>query len=137
MKIWPNLTEQEPCPVPEQSEPVIREETMYDRVYQWVEPFGNGNEPLYCSMSGRDIISSQRRRPEYDKFSDQVCLDDFCVVNWAVPKNPDQYREKVAEALQKFWQGPSGRTWEECKAKLPPQAEWFRKLADTAMGVKW
>ncbi len=44
-------------------------------------------------------------------------------------------REVVAEALQNFWQGPSGRTWAECQEKLSPQAEWFRKLADVAIAA--
>jgi hypothetical protein len=42
-------------------------------------------------------------------------------------------REKVAKALQVFWQGKSGRTWEKCCETLPEQADWFRRLADVAI----
>jgi hypothetical protein len=48
-------------------------------------------------------------------------------------------REALAEALQQFWQGPSGRSWnapddeKSCCALLPSQADWFRRLADVAL----
>ncbi len=44
-------------------------------------------------------------------------------------------REALAEKLQNYWQGPSGRSWTECNEKLLPQADWFRKLADVAIAA--
>jgi hypothetical protein len=41
--------------------------------------------------------------------------------------------ETLAQTIQQFWQGPSGRPWdgteESCCVKLPGQADWFRRLA--------
>lgn len=53
----------------------------------------------------------------------------------------DDLQERMASALQGFWQGPSGRSWNKegddksCCAALPGQADWFRKLADDAIAV--
>lgn len=38
--------------------------------------------------------------------------------------------EYTAIILHNSWQGLSGRTWEETCEKFPPQAEWFRKIAN-------
>jgi hypothetical protein len=49
-------------------------------------------------------------------------------------KNNALPREALAEVIQQYWQGPSGRPWasgeKSCCKILPGQAEWFRRLAD-------
>lgn len=36
----------------------------------------------------------------------------------------------VASIIHSMWQGKAGRTWEETCEKFPPQADWFRKIAN-------
>ena len=44
-------------------------------------------------------------------------------------------REVLAETIQRFWQGPTGRSWVKCCEQFPKQAEWFRQLADEVIKV--
>ncbi|RZN19506.1 hypothetical protein [Bradyrhizobium sp. Leo121] len=66
-----------------QSSPIEVGAESRELEYEWVEPFGEGPEPVHCRMSSRDIIAAQKRRPEYANATDQQALDDFIVVNWA------------------------------------------------------
>jgi hypothetical protein len=56
---------------------------MDEDEYEWVEPFSGGPEPVFCKMKAKDIISCQKRRPEYENLSDIRALEDFIIVHWA------------------------------------------------------
>lgn len=55
-------------------------------MYEWVEPFLAGPEPVVCRMKEADIISAYRNRadrPEYKTATEEEILHDFTVVHWA------------------------------------------------------
>lgn len=53
-----------------------------DPFIEWVEPLGNGSEPVFLRARASDIAKVRRRQePRYE--SDERAIDDFLVVNFA------------------------------------------------------
>lgn len=53
-----------------------------DPFIEWVEPLGNGSEPVFMRARASDIAKVRRRHePRYE--SDERAIDDFLVVNFA------------------------------------------------------
>lgn len=51
---------------------------------EWLEPFGNGPEAVYCRMSFSDIVQALRRKDwRYDYLSAEEVFMDFIVIHWA------------------------------------------------------
>ena len=88
--------------------------------------------PDYCTVKdaqGRDFALTMQ--PELMKAMERALREDIAELS-----RPPA-REAMARTIQQFWQGPSGRPWDgtddSCCVKLPPQAEWFRRLADVVL----
>ena len=54
---------------------------------EWIEPFGPNNEPVYCRVTAKTAIVTQKfsssAKDGFVYASDEDALDDFMVVHWA------------------------------------------------------
>ena len=82
------------------------------RYYMYCEPAGkNTGEPVYHVMSERGIYEGwywdhwKERMEAIGKFlpnslalMQELCLDDFCVVHWAVEATPEELQKIISQA---------------------------------------
>jgi hypothetical protein len=57
------------------------------KMIEWVEPFGPNSEPVYCRVSEKTAVATQRssgmQAKGYVYASDKDALEDFMIVRWA------------------------------------------------------
>lgn len=82
------------------------------KFFMYCDPAGaNSSEPVWTIMSERAIVEgdywdhwSQRMRAASKfmenslEFMQDWCLDDFCVVNWAVEATPEELQKIISPA---------------------------------------
>jgi hypothetical protein len=56
---------------------------------EWVEPFNQNADPVFCRVSEETAVATQRqaalsRNPSNVYATDEQALDDFMTVRWAV-----------------------------------------------------
>lgn len=82
------------------------------RYFMYCDPAGaNSSEPVWTIMSERAIVEGaygdhwrQRMRAKgkflenSPELMESMCIDDFCVVNWAVEATPEELQKTISPA---------------------------------------